>query len=106
MVAAVSTKAGIGEVFMTWENLKRATRWKEKIYGLECGIETEKKSYTWLRKKPTGGMRGADMKKEMEPRIGAREDAERGVECLAKWARGKGTKATRRVVCTCRRHEI
>jgi hypothetical protein len=82
---------------MTWKNLKRTTRWTKKIYGLECGFETERKSYTWLRKKPTGGIRGADMK-ELEVRIGAREDAERGVECIAKWTRAsrrKGTKTTR-----------
>lgn len=40
-------------------------------------------------------MRGADMK-ELELRIGAREDAGRGVECIAKWAWRKGTKTTRR----------
>jgi hypothetical protein len=35
---------------------------------------------------------------ELELRIGAREDAERGVECSAKWTRGsqrKGPKTTR-----------
>jgi hypothetical protein len=95
VIAAVFTEAGIGEGFMTWKNLKRATRWTKNIYGLECGIETERQSYTWLRKKPTGAMRGAYMK-ELELRIGAREGAERGVECIAKCARGKGTKTTRR----------
>jgi hypothetical protein len=91
----VLTKGGIGEEFMTWENIKRVTTWTEKVYGFEWGVGRNRKSYTWLRTKPTGAMGRLDMK-ELELRVGNREQAEDGGECVAKWIRTKGPKTSKK----------
>ncbi|PMD37640.1 hypothetical protein L207DRAFT_514869 [Hyaloscypha variabilis F] len=93
--AHVATKDGIGEELMTWENLNRVTRWSEKVYGFEWGVGSERKSYTWLRTKPMGMRNGLDMK-ELELRVGGREEAENGGECVAKWVKGKGFKTLKK----------
>ena len=72
------TEDGRGEEFMTWENLRQATRWTKKVYGFEWGVGKERGKYTWMRTK------GVGLIKEMELRLGAREEAEKGGECLAR----------------------
>ena len=85
----------INEELMTWENLNRVTRWSEKVYGFEWGVGGERKSYTWIRTKPTGMKNGLDME-ELELRIGGREEAENGGECVAKWIKGSGFKTLKK----------
>lgn len=80
----VFTADGRGEEFMTWENLRQATRWTKKVYEFELGNGRERQKYTWMRTK------GVGLIKEMELRTGNREEAEKGGECLARWAKGPG----------------
>jgi hypothetical protein len=75
---------GRGEEFMTWENLRQATRWTKRVYEFEWGVGKERREYTWMRTKGTG------LIKVMELRIGTRAEAERGGECLARWVKGPG----------------
>lgn len=89
------TKKGIGEAFMTWESLRRSTKWTERVYEFEWGLGGERKSYTWLRTKPTGAMGIGDIK-ELELREGNRGEAENGGECVTKWVRGKEPKTLKR----------
>ncbi|KAE9364311.1 hypothetical protein N431DRAFT_496844 [Stipitochalara longipes BDJ] len=93
--ANVVTKDSINEELMTWENLNRVTRWSEKVYGFEWGVGSERKTYTWIRTKPSGMRNGLDMK-ELELRVGGREEAEKGSECVAKWIKGKGFKTLKK----------
>jgi len=91
----LAMKNGMNEELMTWENLNRVTRWSEKVYGFEWGVGNQRKSYTWIRTKPTGMKNGLDMK-ELELRVGGREEAEKGGEIVAKWIKGNGFKTLKR----------
>lgn len=79
----VKTKDGTGEEFMSWETVKQATKWTNRVFEFEWGVGRERTTYTWLRTKESfpGSMR------EVELRVGDRAQAEAGGECLVRWVR-------------------